>query len=238
MFWQHSSILSRFTLNPPKNNETTYPPQIAKALLLTGFSALSVVAAAPAQAAVLNFESLAVNNSNLNNVGTTYTENGFTVSQVGSQPFQLAVFGTQATQFPGSTALFNDTVNGLISLTQVGGGAFTLSSIDLANINNTATPTPVTFSGLRADTTTIAQTFTSSAPGLTTFNFTNFTDLVSVDWTQASPFHQFDNINVSAASATAVPEPLTVLGTLFSAGYGVALKRKLAKAKLDKEDIS
>ena len=47
-----------------------------------------------------------------------------------------------------------------------------------------------------------------------------------------------DNLALNNAPTTSVPEPFTVLGTIFSAGYGVALKRKLAKAKLDKEDIS
>ena len=200
---------------------------------MTSFSVLSVLAVAPAQAVVLDFESLAQNNTAVNNVGTSYTEDGFTVSQVGTQGFPLAVFGTQFTFYPGSTALFDRRANGVIRLTQVDGGAFTLSSIDLASFSNTSTSTPVTFTGLKADTTTISQTFTTSAIGLTNFNFTNFTNLVSVDWTQVSPFHQFDNINVSAASATAVPEPFTVLGTIFGAGYGVALKRKLAKAKQD-----
>lgn len=170
-------------------------------------------------------------------MGTSYTEDGFTVSQVGTQSSQLAVFGNQETRYPGSTALFNNTGNGLIRLTQVGGGAFTLSSIDLTSLNGNNF-VPVTFTGTRADTTTVSQTFTTDAllNTLETFNFTNFTNLASVDWTQASPFHQFDNINVS--SSTAVPEPFTVLGTIFGAGYGVALKRKLAKAQADKQDIS
>jgi hypothetical protein len=45
------------------------------------------------------------------------------------------------------------------------------------------------------------------------------------------------NFRWSTASATSVPEPFTVLGTIFCAGYGVALKRKLAKDR-DKADIS
>lgn len=171
-------------------------------------------------------------------MGTSYTEDGFTVSQVGTQSSSLAVWGNQSTFYPGSTALFNNASGGVTRLTQVGGGAFTLSSIDLVDLFNEPRSTPVTFTGLKADTTTITQNFTTSEIGLTTFNFTNFTNLVSVDWDQVFPFHQFDNINVSAASATAVPEPFTVLGTLFGAGYGVAIKRKLAKAKLDREDIS
>jgi hypothetical protein len=209
---------------------------IAKAFAVTSFSALCVMAVAPAQAVVLDFESLAQNNNTGNDVGTSYTEDGFTVSQVGSQLYPFAVWGNQSNDYPGSTALYNNTANGVTRLTQVGGGAFTLSSIDLANIFSTTSPTPVTFTGLKADTTTITQNFTTNAIGLTTFNFANFTNLVSVDWTQASTAHQFDNINVS--SSTAVPEPFTVLGTIFGAGYGVALKRKLAKAQADKQDIS
>jgi hypothetical protein len=62
---------------------------------------------------------------------------------------------------------------------------------------------------------------------------------INVDWGQGSPFHQFDNINVSAAGGvsggvTAVPEPLTILGTIFGVGSGMAMKRKLAKATADK----
>lgn len=215
---------------------TFTPPTIATALAIASLSALSILATAPAQAIVMNFESLAVNNASINNVGTTYTENGFTVSQVGAD--QFAVFGTQDNRYPGSTALFNNVIGGVSRLTQVGGGAFNLSSIDLTNLNNNQT-VAVSFTGTRSDNSTIAQSFTTDAilSTLETFSFTNFTNLVSVDWTQDSPFHQFDNINVSAASATAVPEPFTILGALFGAGYGVTLKRKLAKAQADKRSI-
>jgi hypothetical protein len=58
--------------------------------------------------------------------------------------------------------------------------------------------------------------------------FTDFTDLVRVDLRQSGGYIQFDNINVSASS-TSVPEPFTVLGTLFGVGSSIALKRKLAK---------
>ena len=181
---------------------------------------------------------MAVNNSSVNIVGTTYTESGFTVSQVGTQRAPLAVWGTQTSQYPGSTALFNNTPNGVIRLTQFGGGAFDLSSIDLTSLvgNNSV---PVSFTGTRADNTTVTQSFTTDAvlSTLETFNFNNFTNLVSVDWSQASPYHQFDNINVSAAATTAVPEPFTILGTLFGAGYGVSLKRRLAKAQAEKGSI-
>ncbi|WP_373543244.1 PEP-CTERM sorting domain-containing protein [Chamaesiphon sp.] len=95
------------------------------------------------------------------------------------------------------------------------------------------------FTGLKADNSTVTADFTTDdLSGFETFNFANFTDLVSVSWMDLINIAQFDNINVTpTANATEVPEPFTVLGTIFGAGFGVALKRKLAKDR-DKADIS
>jgi hypothetical protein len=207
------------------------PPEIAKAFVLISFSALSALAVTPAQAVVLDFESLAVNDGNAHYPGSSYTEDGFNVAASGD----FATWGTQMSFYPGSTTLFED-YSGTTTLSQVNGGAFTLSSIEIGNVYNSGVSNTINFTGLRADNTTVGQSFTTdSLPGLQNVVFFNFTNLVSVNWTTQD---QFDNINVSAANTTSVPEPFTVLGTLFGAGYGVALKRKLAKAQADKEDIS
>lgn len=180
------------------------------------------------------------NSQNFLRTGSSYTENGFTVSQFGPQaPDTLAAFGTQASDYTGSAALFNTNTVGAVQLTKVGGDAFNLSSIDLSTFGK-VTPSTVAFIGTRADSTTVNQSFTTDAIGSTieTFNFNNFTNLVSVNWTQNfTNLHQFDNINVSAVNATAVPEPFTILGALFGASYGVSLKRKLAKEQADKGSI-
>jgi hypothetical protein len=202
---------------------------------------LSALAAAPAQAVVIDFESLARNDNQIvyvsggntpTSVGnTSYTEKGFTIT--GSL---LGTPGSLSPYYSGSTALFDDFFSPL-NLSQVGGGVFSISSIDLTTLFNSSTT--VSFTGTKANSTTVSQIFTTDAVvnTLQTFNFnSNFTDLVSVNWSGNNLQH--DNINVSAASATSVPEPFTVLGTIFGAGYGVALKRKLAKAQADKEDIS
>jgi hypothetical protein len=200
-------------------------------------------AVAPAQAVILDFESLAVNDADAYYL-PNYTEDGFTITNntcilySGVDPNQLLGYvGTQNALFPGSTALFNNYSDGTTdlktNLAQVGGGAFSLSSIDLADFENTGNPTTINFTGNIAGGGTVNQSFaTDSLPGLQTFTFSNFTNLASVDWTVSTGnWVQFDNINVSAA--TSVPEPFTVLGTIFGAGYGVALKRKLAKAAQD-----
>lgn len=199
-----------------------------------------MLAVTPAQAVILDFQSLETTTPLEFNVGLTYTEKGFTLDSGGSSTGFFS-YGTQNINYAGSTTLFNNAIGGITPLTQVGGGAFTLSSIDLTNLfNNSNTPVPVTFTGTVSGGGTVTQSFRTDAvlSTLETFNFTNFTNLVSVDWNQGFPFHQFDNINVTpTASATSVPEPFTVLGTIFCAGYGVALKRKLAKDR-DKADIS
>ncbi|WP_310430184.1 PEP-CTERM sorting domain-containing protein [Chamaesiphon sp. VAR_48_metabat_135_sub] len=226
--------MSYFTHLRGINNENIYPPEIAKALALIGFSAFSVLAVAPAQAVVLDFNTLP--NTKFYFVGNTYTENGFTLGGSVGLPISFMV-GTLS-----STALFINHTGSPANLTKVGGGTFTLSSIDLTSLNENQS-VPVTFTGTKFDNSTVTQTFTTDSvlSTLETFNFANFTNLVSVSWVNDS-LHQFDNICINggcpAANATNVPEPFTVLGTLFGAGYGVALKRKLAKAKQDKEDIS
>jgi hypothetical protein len=182
---------------------------------------LSALAAAPAQAVVLDFNELPKVRTS---IGSTYTNQGFTIT---------ALFGGDffSSGDLSSTSLFNQYGDGISRLTQVSGGAFNLFSIDLTEVSDQSVD--VIFTGTRADTTIVTQSFTTDevTSTLETLNFTNFTNLASVSWENTAGRVQFDNINVSAA--TSVPEPFTVLGTIFGAGYGVALKRKLAKAAQD-----
>jgi hypothetical protein len=218
-----------------------FAPKIARAIALASFSALSMLAVAPAKAVVIDFESLAISDANYHPQGIVYTENNFAIASSTIYSDALISWGTQSSSFPGSTGLLNN-YGQSVNLSQVGGGVFTLSSIDLADEYDLGDAASITFTGTKADASIITQSFTTDTlRGLENFTFANFTDLVSVDWvgTSLNNVLQFDNINVaSTVSATSVPEPFTVLGTIFGAGYGVALKRKFAKAQQDKEDIS
>jgi hypothetical protein len=196
-----------------------------------------------------------------------YQEDGFQIDIAAGQGiYGYAVWGTQASQYPGSTALFdvNDLFNVPSSPGPNGQGSpvatrltklgipgpllprFTLLSIDLADLNNTGIAVTANFVGLKPNGSQVRQSFTTDTlRGLQTFTFSNdFTDLVNVTWGQVggfSPGFQVDNICLDSGcptGSTSVPEPLTVLGTIFGAGYGVALKRKLAKAQADKQGIS
>ncbi len=217
------------------------PPTIAKSLALIGFSTLSVLAVAPAQAVVIDFESLAHNDNGVSFPGTPYTEDGFTMTSSLNDLGAYTVWGTELVYYPGSTALGHnpDAPSMTTTLTQVGGGAFSLSSIDLADIYNNGTNVNVDFIGNLVGGGTVTQSFTTdSVAGLETFTFnSSFTNLASVQWTPTIgvQYIQFDNININGGGSTAVPEPFTVLGTLIGAGSSVALKRRLAKQ--DKQDI-
>jgi hypothetical protein len=218
------------------------PPEIAKNFVLTSFSALSILAVAPAQAVILDFQDLERINVGANFVGSTYSKDGFTLVAPASIPFFN--YGTQTTSlYAGSTALLAwGAQDSVYRLTQDNGGVFTLSSIDLGNTFLTTPTRTVTFTGLRADNSTVTQDFTTDPDviNLRNFNFSNFTNLVSVDFVGdgVSQYYQFDNINVSPTVSAAVPEPFSILGTIFGAGSGVALKRKLSKDRQAKNQIA
>jgi hypothetical protein len=151
---------------------------------------------------VMDFQQLEVEN-NINNVlGDTYTEDGFQVAKLQSN-FSFGYYGTLAGSYSGSTALFDNLSYGEVELTQVGGGAFTLHSIDLAELGSSGA-TSVTFLSNKGH----SQTFNldENRYGAETFYFDSvFERVTSVIWIQEDPFHQFDNIVV-----TAVPIPAAV----------------------------
>ncbi len=167
-------------------------------------------------------------NSLVNSQGFTYSEDGFVLENLSTLPF--ASFGTLAPQFPGSTALYNNNVNGLTRLTQGNGNPFDLNSIDLAPFTFGSPITSVTFTGFLDSGGSVTQTFTTSGIGfvLETFNFSGFEDVIAVEWMQNPPFHQFDNIVVMSGI---IPEPSSILLGLTGlvAVGGFARRRRHAK---------
>jgi hypothetical protein len=105
-------------------------------------------------------------------------------------------------------------------------GDITLTLNDGSVINLTSpTSTPTPFGGFTTDGAIITS-LTIAGPTVADLN-------------SKFRFDSFDNLYVGTASAaTAVPEPFTILGTIFGAGYGVVLKRKLTKSQQDKTDIT
>ena len=176
-------------------------------------------------------------NDQINIVLDSYTEKGFlfdSVSINGNGAF--VVEGTLSPDYQGSTALWE--IYDFTRLTQVGGGAFDLASIDLAGFigsSGTGLNDTVNFTGTKADFSTVAQSFTTDAlSGFQTFTFNSgFTNLTEVQFSDNS-IVQFDNVNV-----TPVPwetDALPVVGSTVLFGLGIWGKHKLAQRKTDKKD--
>ena len=186
-------------------------------LKLLGYLAvfLTPLIGVPAHAdAIIDFESLITSGIGSTNHGSSYTEKGYEFFTTDS----FASWHTDDSAFAGSTALFNtDTASGgTTTLAKVGGQAFNLHSIDVAELfRSPSSPYDfaVTFTGTKSDSSMVSQTFhldrvndfsDTGISGFETFAFTGFNNLVFVSWDQGSALapHQFDNVRVSE-----VPEP-------------------------------
>lgn len=156
---------------------------------------------------IMTFESLATPGTSYTFRSAPYTEVGFTVS---TSMFFCVIQSENPNLYMGSTGLANCNQNGINTLTKVGGGTFTIVSIDLAPFGRFLDPgspygggASVPFVGYKADGSTVSITFTAppdAAPfpayAFQTYSFTGFDNLVSVSWTHVSPYHQFDNIKL------------------------------------------
>jgi hypothetical protein len=183
----------------------------------------SVPSTAPGQA-VMTFESLAApmlpGTSGYRGIGNVYDEAGFRlvathifpargphfcVTEVGIGPYTM-----------GEVALFNCLDGGTTTLTKIGGGTFSLHSIDLSPNDQDHPGAKVLFTGVRAGGPPVTAEF--DAPSNFVFErhvFAGFDDLLSVQWTHAAPYHTFDNITLDVV-VTASPEPTAAL--LLGAG--------------------
>ena len=182
-------------------------------LALIGFALVVVWLGEPgaAAAATVSFADLSVPGTGAASFGATVLHDGFVFSS--NMPFGppgLSIWKNDDVGHPAggapATSLFEYTAGSTTTMTRADGGTFGLNAIDLTQWGVGLASFPptftVTFTGLRADATTIQQTFTVAnfvgAPQLQTFSFTNFSDLVSVRMTQgiyqAGTAFQFTNL--------------------------------------------
>jgi len=183
---------------------------------------------------------------NVNPDESSYTESGFVLSAAGHEAGHSG-FGSahsgQTDYYFGSTSLFNDDTNGgLTVLTKLGGGAFALTSMKLAALNNTWSFYPnaeyVTFTGTLENGSTVTQkVLLANNTSFQTVNFVGFDDVTSVTWAQGSAttrsFNQFDDIVVdgTVTGGTPTPAPIPEPGSIALLGLGlVALVSKRRKS--------
>ena len=180
-----------------------------------------------ADLAVLDFESLRVEDDQIHELGETYSEDGFTLTAYllpehgGTPGFYSA--GTQSPWFFGSTGIWN--------LNSSGGNVLTAGTGGLAPGANPGPfpPFDITFFGSRADSSLVSQTvLVTNSLTFETYTFSGFTDLTSVNWFQGTGndgnrAHQFDNVTIQTTAV--IPAPGAVLLGALGLGMVGCVKR-------------
>ncbi len=209
-----------------------------------GLAALGLLslglAAAPAQAqtpTTINFDNFTAQaNGGGVQVASPYSTQGFTFTSVNGF---FAIAGTSS-QGDGETSLY--TGNNPTTLTQTNGGAFSFNAIDLGPVSGNSAGTrfagPVTFTGSRADGSTMTAIQTITNAQFQKFSFTGFTGLQSLTFagsynpnTGVGSLPLFDNVVVTSDApvpVAPVPEASTTvsLGLLLALGGLAAVARK------------
>lgn len=181
----------------------------------------AALATSGAQAQVIDFDELAHGGSYT--VHQTIVADGFNFDGSFGYSNQLGVWGRDSSNQadPGAASVFINHGNNIITMTQVGGGAFDFASIDFADVYNQGNSSTfqLTFN-YAAGGSTSSQITLDNLAGLQTFTF-NQAGLASVSWQNIAGdggWGQFDNVNVGSITAP-VPEPETY--ALMLAGLGM-----------------
>lgn len=192
-----------------------------KATLFGGALVAAGISSGASAQNVMDFQTLEHDGTGFVDVGFSYSANGFTVSHPDSEPFQFAVAGTNNANFyQGSTALFNNTVSGVMTLSQDNGNPFSMDSIGLSALFVGGGAPTINFVGnLNGGGQVFASYTVQNSVGFETFSFAGlgFGNLDSMNWVQENSFHQFDDITIIPA-----PASLALLGL----GGLVAIRRR------------
>jgi hypothetical protein len=230
--------------------------EIAKTLALTGFTASVIFVANPAQAALLNFDLTSSTGGDAYTTGSAVF--GTATSKWNSLSRSLSA--NNVALFDDTGAASGVT----ISYNRLGSGFSSGRTGTFANLGISVLQTAsVTFNGLVSNGNYQLAIFNSNFNSTSyTVNDNTQTIIGNTNWSSflvqgtnyalfqttadssgrlsvALPGGSFATQTFSALqlqSASAVPEPLTILGAMTAAGFGAGFKRKLAKSQKNQED--
>lgn len=181
--------------------------------------AVSLFAAQSAAAAVIDFSAFVA--SDAYNIGAPIQSQGFQFDTSPENGINDLLFHGTSDPFnanPTGTTIQVGSSSLLLVMTKVGGGAFDLVSVDLADRSNLGYSVEVTFTGTFADSSQITQVVdTDAAVGLQTALLSGFADVVSVmissTFGPVSPDQTSDllaqYVNFDTGNGDTVPEPMT-----------------------------
>ena len=165
-------------------------------------------------------------------LGTTYTEQGYQF--INTAELDRWMDGIPADADPtSSTGLFTNYGYSSTTMTKIGGGAFTLNSIDVADIfNNGDGGSYLNYSYTLSDNSTGTgkfkvdvfkgyQTLVLNLANLTSFSFTPD---IHLEWVQ------FDNVHVGDVAAVPLPAALPLFGAAIAGMSMVGRQRRKAEA--------
>lgn len=187
---------------------------------------LALVVTVAAQAQVVDFENLPNSDPFFTHQGDIVTSGGYKFAaelNVGAAD-AIATWGPQMSLYTGSVAIFANYFNDTLLMTQTSGGAFNVTSLDLADVFLNSGPWSLTLTGTRADNSTVSEVVNiTSGNTLSTYTLSNMTNIVSMRFDDGLDTSlQIDNIN-----ANAVPEP----ATMAALGLGVAAMIRRRRAR-------
>jgi hypothetical protein len=201
-----------------------FTPEITKALAIAGFSALSALTVAPAQATLLTFDTTSPTSDGLycTAANCAFSEQGYDLTGYnfpgvgGSHINDSGVGGTGTLNWHS----FGDNAAVVgFDLSRTGGGLFDLASLDTFGTN-----------------LQIEANYGSGFSAIGTFNGGSGTTALNLLNVQTVRFTDLsgsgvgiDNVNLTAA-ATSVPEPFSVIGTLIGGTTAVRMRKKLKQA--------